>query len=302
MSILKVTDNVEYKNHHEILNTYFSNHLEKSYDLYLPGWKIINEKFAVWFPYFEYKKGDSTIKGSKKSLYYNSINNDGTEITEYCKELSAEYFPKNIPYRIVFGAKHGENYRFLGVFKSAEVNETGYNYLYRIHKRVTTFIDVSVLDESSFDNSIIEDVRQILTIPNLKETERKVFGKIRIGQGIFRENMLSKYKCRCAICGLGVKDLLVSSHIKEWFESNDKEKVDHENGLLLCAMHDALFDKHLISFNQDGKICISKHLTEPEKLLCNINENIFISMSDKTKEYMKFHYDKFLKQEKSFQQ
>lgn len=148
--------------------------------------------------------------------------------------------------------------------------------------------------------TIIEEVEQILTIPSLKETERKIIGKVRIGQGIFRENLISKYKCSCVLCGLCVKDLLVSSHIKEWYESNDTEKIDHENGLLLCVMHDALLDKHLITFDQDGKICISKHMTEQDKILCNINENISIFMSDKTKEYMKFHYNKFIEREKEF--
>ncbi len=204
-------------------------------------------------------------------------------------------------YRIVFGAKHGEQYKFLGLFKSAEVNESGYKYLYRIHKLVSTSIDVSELNEDIIKNSILEDAKQILTIPNLKETEKKVFGKVRIGQSIYRDNMIAKYKCQCVVCGLGIKDLLVASHIKEWFESEDIEKVDHENGLLLCAMHDALFDRHLITFSPDGKICISKRLSKDDCRLCNLNENTSLSISPDMQKYMAFHRDKFFKQEQNFQ-
>ena len=55
-------------------------------------------------------------------------------------------------------------------------------------------------------------------------------------------------------------------------------------------MHDALFDKGLISFDDNGKILISKELNEEEQALVNINEDSCISIvSDKQKKYIKYH-------------
>ena len=81
-----------------------------------------------------------------------------------------------------------------------------------------------------------------------------------------------------------------ASHIKPWSKSDDSEKLDFENILLLCSMHDALFDKGLISFDDNGKILISRELGEEEKALVNINEDSCIDInSQKQKDYLKYH-------------
>ena len=84
--------------------------------------------------------------------------------------------------------------------------------------------------------------------------------------------------------------MLVASHIKPWSKSDDSEKLDFENILLLCSMNDALFDKGLISFDDNGKILISRELGEEEKALVNINEDSCIDInSQKQKDYLKYH-------------
>lgn len=61
-------------------------------------------------------------------------------------------------------------------------------------------------------------------------------------------------------------------------------------------MHDALFDKGLISFDDNGKILISKELNEKEQALVNINNEICIKIfSEKQKQFLKYHrINKFL--------
>lgn len=68
-------------------------------------------------------------------------------------------------------------------------------------------------------------------------------------QQVFRNNLIAKYGCQCAICKKDIEEVLVASHIKPSSESNVEEKIDDNNGLLLCANHDKLFDRCLISFN-----------------------------------------------------
>ena len=71
--------------------------------------------------------------------------------------------------------------------------------------------------------------------------------------------------------------------------------------MLLCANHDKLFDKFLITFNfYDGKIQISNSLTDEEKRICMLNENICLEekvLTDKTKEYLMWHNEEFQKLE-----
>lgn len=95
-------------------------------------------------------------------------------------------------------------------------------------------------------------------------TEMKSEAKRRIGQDIFRELLMEKYDCKCALCDITTPSMLRASHIKEWKDSSDFERLDSNNGILLCAHHDALFDKHLLSFEDSGKPRVSNTLTDEE--------------------------------------
>ena len=83
----------------------------------------------------------------------------------------------------------------------------------------------------------------------------------RRGQGVFRDN-LTKVELRCRVTGLRDQRFLVASHIKPWSKSNDAEKIDGYNGLLLAPHIDRLFDRGLISFADNGTILTSTSLPE----------------------------------------
>ena len=127
---------------------------------------------------------------------------------------------------------------------------------------------------------------------HITTTEVNAIVKIRIGQGYFR-NQLLKQREKCEICGLTNPSLLIASHIKCWKDSNDDERIDSNNGLLLCTMHDALFDKHLISFDDNGNILISNVLTNTDRHILNLSRNIMIKMNEEKKRYMKEHRKMF---------
>lgn len=118
----------------------------------------------------------------------------------------------------------------------------------------------------------------------------------RKNQDKFRNALLKNEDC-CKICGLGIKEILVASHIKPWSESSPEEKLDPNNGFLLCANHDALFDKHLITFSHEGRIIISERLSECDKKLLGLEDNIIIKVSDVNKFYLKSHRETFYKKE-----
>jgi len=66
------------------------------------------------------------------------------------------------------------------------------------------------------------------------------------------------------------------------------------NGLLLCPNHDALFDKHLISFDKHGQIVISQTLDETLKMFLNVNDGMRIELNEKQLSYMKDHQQNLL--------
>lgn len=148
------------------------------------------------------------------------------------------------------------------------------------------------VDENKIDNEIVNIEHDL---DKVETTERLSIIKSRIGQTEYRQGLLGKYK-KCQLCGIDIQELLVASHIKPWSESTDKEKLDLNNGLLLCCIHDKLFDIGLISFNESGEIIISNKISKSlfnDLNLINYNK---IDINYKTKKYLNWHMkNKFIK-------
>ena len=161
-----------------------------------------------------------------------------------------------------------------------KIQEDLVNYFYKFSHKV--FYDVNKMNEVVLE--INEDIR----------TEREAFFKERIGQSLLKEKLL-KEKRNCELCGINKKELLIASHIKPWSESNDVERLDINNVLLLCPTHDKLFDKGYISFKNDGKIIISDELDEINRTFSNVNSEMKITIKEEQKKYLEYHRKEILK-------
>jgi predicted restriction endonuclease len=84
----------------------------------------------------------------------------------------------------------------------------------------------------------------------------------RIGQDVFRDALMDYWGGRCPLTGIRDPALLRASHIVPWSDCTDAQRLDVHNGLLLSALWDAAFDKGLISFSDDGTLCVSNSLSE----------------------------------------
>jgi putative restriction endonuclease len=73
--------------------------------------------------------------------------------------------------------------------------------------------------------------------------------KVRLHQQAFREKVLYAYKSQCALCRLKHSELLDAAHIIPDGEPESKPTVD--NGLSLCKLHHAAFDKYFIGITPD---------------------------------------------------
>lgn len=123
------------------------------------------------------------------------------------------------------------------------------------------------------------------------ETTRKAIVDSRIGHSGFKKDLISYWNGKCAVTGISLTDILIASHIKPWKVSNNKERLDEYNGLLLSPNYDKLFDSGYISFNDDGKIIISTVLNESDinELKISSNDSLLKNLEDKHKKYLEYH-------------
>lgn len=129
--------------------------------------------------------------------------------------------------------------------------------------------------------------KEINDMPLVGDSKEAVI-KVRVNQGIFRDILLERYG-KCCLCGVSNASLLNASHIKPWKDSLPEEKLDVDNGFLLCPNHDRLFDKGFISFREDGRILISNHLDQIDRVYTNVNTNMRIDLTEQNKKYLEFH-------------
>lgn len=129
-------------------------------------------------------------------------------------------------------------------------------------------------------------------IKSADETEQEELRKSRLGQGQYRQRLLHLRKS-CYVTGISERALLRASHIKPWRDSNNVERLDHFNGLLLTPNYDVLFDVGYISFQDDGIIIISKRLSGHAIAALNINPHFQgANLGPRTTSYLAFHREK----------
>lgn len=93
----------------------------------------------------------------------------------------------------------------------------------------------------------------------LTESERTV--KVRLAQGFFRRTVLAAYHGCCCVSGNPVPELLVASHILPWADFPE-HRANPTNGLCLSRLHDAAFDKGLITIDENRRLILSKRLKD----------------------------------------
>lgn len=146
-------------------------------------------------------------------------------------------------------------------------------------------LGLSYEDVESIEISCLE---KDLGVANIPGNDRLTLIKGRVNQGIFRDKLLHRYG-KCCLCNVTCSEMLISSHIKPWSESEAHERLDVDNGLLLCPGHDRLFDKGYISFDDDGKILISEALDDINRMYMNVRADMEVSLTEGNKRYMQFH-------------
>jgi|SRR5690554_1431834 hypothetical protein len=143
--------------------------------------------------------------------------------------------------------------------------------------------------------SVQTDVEGILADTSMDITEKSTLVNARIGQGVFRKNLIN-YWNGCAVTGYRNTRLLIASHVKPWSAANNEERLDTNNGILLLPNLDKAFDLGYITFELNGHIRISKGLDKKDIL--GINSEMTINLKEQHIPYIEYHqkivFEKFI--------
>jgi predicted restriction endonuclease len=119
-------------------------------------------------------------------------------------------------------------------------------------------------DHKPDDKSCCDDILEI-TGKCDEPTTREQLIQARLGQGKFKEDVIKVWGLgkRCAVTNVNIEELLIASHIIPWSESEEL-RLEGANGILLCVHLDKLFDRYLISFDEEGQLIPSNRLTSTD--------------------------------------
>ena len=140
------------------------------------------------------------------------------------------------------------------------------------------------------------EILEVQTSTALTDTERQAIVMARRGQGLFKKRVM-QLEHACRITGVNREEHLRASHCKPWRDSNNDERLDGENGLLLTPSMDHLFDRGFIGFDDKGQTIVSPvaHADSLARMGLDPKRppNVGIFSSGQ-KKYLEFHRDNVL--------
>lgn len=132
---------------------------------------------------------------------------------------------------------------------------------------------------------------QVARDPALADTDRLAIILARRGQGKFKSNVQAvEYRCR--VTGVERLEHLRASHIQPWRDSDNSQRLDGENGLLLTPSLDHLFDRGFISFENNGRLLISStaHQASLRRMGVPLDGRFTVgAFTERQRSYLDFH-------------
>ena len=118
--------------------------------------------------------------------------------------------------------------------------------------------DAAVLDFDKVASSMTATIE-----PSVPERRRYVTREleVRVHQRSFRERVLRAYRSQCALCRLRHRELLDAAHI---IPNSEGGEPTVPNGLSLCKLHHAAYDKHFVGVRPDGIIVVRRDILEEQ--------------------------------------
>jgi hypothetical protein len=156
-------------------------------------------------------------------------------------------------------------------------------------------MQVENADLEVWEHHIETNIESDAQIP---DTEREALIVARRGQGLFKERVM-EIETRCRITGVTNPIHLRASHCKPWRDSDNQERLNGENGLLLTPTIDHLFDRGFISFENSGVLIVSPVAHAPSLNRMGVETNRIVTVGTFTegqKQFLDYHRESVLLQ------
>lgn len=179
----------------------------------------------------------------------------------------------------------------------AEIDHTAFQFLIRLAGS-----NLETLSTKTNSDPILTQIDDALQTelsndPHLDSTTKEQLVLARKGQGVFRSKVF-EFEKACRLTQVETPTLLVASHIKPWRVcASALERLDGANGLLLAPHVDRLFDRGLISFNDDGSVLISSKLANIDLVRLGLASACSlpgVSFHRRQTKYLSFHRERVL--------
>lgn len=163
--------------------------------------------------------------------------------------------------------------------KSRSLRRTSYTVYedYRAHKHWVWFGRYFETGQAEDDHAldflrtVIELAR--MDVPPDGPTEAVIPKKVRLQQNKFRRALIRRHGESCALTGCRVGPVLEAAHINPWAE-NEASRLSPDNGLLLLSTVHRLFDRGIISFEDNGRLRIKGLANKRELGRLNLHEGM----------------------------
>lgn len=143
------------------------------------------------------------------------------------------------------------------------------------------------------ESLIEQELEKLEQQVNVPEPIKLQLVRARYGQGLFKTRVRA-VESFCRVTGVFTKQHLEAAHIKPWNEANTDEKLDGNNGLLLSPHIHHLFDKGLLTFEDNGSVLLAPALEsdvregwsldrEPSVKPFNSDQRFFLDYHRRTK-------------------
>jgi putative restriction endonuclease len=156
-------------------------------------------------------------------------------------------------------------------------------------------MQVENADLEIWENHIEANIESDSGIP---DTEREALIVARRGQGLFKQRVM-EIETRCRITGVTNPIHLRASHCKPWRDSDNQERLNGENGLLLTPTIDHLFDRGFISFEDSGVLIVSPVAHVPSLNRMGVETNRIVNVgifTEGQKQFLDYHRESVLLQ------
>ncbi len=155
---------------------------------------------------------------------------------------------KRLPLVYLHGIVEG---KYLAAWPVFIVGDDAVRHVFRVavddHRHLGLLTDSDLAEQPTGDEG--EAVRRVYSTAVVR---------VRLHQRAFRERVLEAYRRQCSFCQLRHDELLDAAHLIPDSDPSGDPLVT--NGIALCALHHAAFDRYFIGISPDYKIVIRADL------------------------------------------